>query len=626
MAFFCYIFFGVPDLPTYTDNTINSIKTRLTLSEVVQGYIPVVTRSGRNWAKCPFHGGGNERTPSFAINDKEGFYHCFGCNESGDMFTFVEKMDHVSFSEAVEILAKKAGVVLETKTGKAEKKDRDEIDTLYDLNKRIAGAFHYLLLNSPEAASAREYLSRRGISSGMIERFELGYAPSDTSWLERFLIKKGYSEDILRKSGLFSPNNYPYPMFACRLMFPVRSWQGRYIAFSGRDLTGRDNVPKYKNTSDTPIYSKRHNLFGIYEALDTLKKGDVPAVIVEGNFDVVSMHQAGVTSAVASLGTAFTEEQVKLLSRYVDRIDLMFDSDEAGQKSTDKAINLIHKAGLECSVHSLTGGKDASEILEKEGHEALYKAFENSENDFAYLVSKGIKTYNVQSGRGKSDFVKYLSPFLQSTVSSVERDSYIKTLSTMLSVGEEAIRADISSVEKPGDVAEEDERGIIGDAVPKKRRFNPAAVSIDLFAMLFLANHRDLFAEYRSRISFGDLKDREAQMIYMALENAMRNEISSNELFLTMITDEDARNDVATSFALDEYSAKSGRSALDEAADRISLRGMEERRDVLLNQLKSFSDSLDPDQLSEALLRKKELDEKISVLRNELFRSTEKEE
>ena len=144
--------------------------------------------------------------------------------------------------------------------------------------------------------------------------------------------------------------------------------------------------------------------------------------------------------------------------------------------------------------------------------------------------------------------------------------------------------------------------------------------------MLYLANHRDLFREYRSRISFGDLKDREAQIIYMALENAMRNEITSNELFLTMITDEDARNDVATSFALDEYSSKVRRSALDEAADRISLRGMEERRDVLLNQLRSFSDSLDPDQLSDALQRKKELDERISSLKNELFRGTEKED
>lgn len=610
-------------MPVYSDATINSIKTRLTMSEVVQSYIPVVTRSGRNWAKCPFHGNGNERTPSFAINDKDGFYHCFGCGESGDMFTFVEKMDHVSFSEAVEILARKAGVELERVAGTSEHRDKDELEALFDLNQRIASSFRYFLTNSEEGQKARDYLASRGVTKEMSERFQLGYAPSDTSWLYSFLRKKGYTDDLLKKSGLFSPNNFPYPMFADRLMFPVRSWQGRYIAFSGRDLSGRENVPKYKNTSDTPVYSKRHNLFGLYEAIDSLKKGDKPAVIVEGNFDVVSMHQAGITTAVASLGTAFTEEQVKLLSRYVHRIDLMFDSDEAGQKSTDKAISLIHQKGLECFVHKLTKGKDASEIIEKEGVEALYNDFKSSQSAFQYLVTKASEKYNISSGRGKSDFVRFLSPFLLSTESSVERDTYIQTLSSLLSVSEESIRADVSSPES-GRRAEEDERSITQNA--PGRKFNPAAVSIDLFAMLYLANHRDLFPEYRGKISFGDLKDREAQTIYMALENAMRNDITTNEIFLTLINDEGVRNITAASFALDEYTGNVQRSALDEAADRITLRGMEERREVLMSQLKSFSDSLDDEQISEALERKKDLDHSISVLKSELFAARGKEE
>ena len=610
-------------MPVYSDATINSIKTRLTMSEVVQSYIPVVTRSGRNWAKCPFHGNGNERTPSFAINDKDGFYHCFGCGESGDMFTFVEKMDHVSFSEAVEILARKAGVELERVSGTSEHRDKDELEALFDLNQRIASSFRYFLTNSEEGQKARDYLASRGVTKEMSERFQLGYAPSDTSWLYSFLRKKGYTDDLLKKSGLFSPNNFPYPMFADRLMFPVRSWQGRYIAFSGRDLSGRENVPKYKNTSDTPVYSKRHNLFGLYEALDSLKKGDKPAVIVEGNFDVVSMHQAGITTAVASLGTAFTEEQVKLLSRYVHRIDLMFDSDEAGQKSTDKAISLIHQKGLECFVHKLTKGKDASEIIEREGVEALYNDFKSSQSAFQYLVTKASEKYNISSGRGKSDFVRFLSPFLLSTESSVERDTYIQTLSSLLSVSEESIRADVSLPES-GRRAEEDERSITQSA--PGRKFNPAAVSIDLFAMLYLANHRDLFPEYRGKISFGDLKDREAQTIYMALENAMRNDITTNEIFLTLINDEGVRNITAASFALDEYTGNIQRSALDEAADRITLRGMEERREVLMSQLKSFSDSLDDEQISEALERKKDLDHSISVLKSELFAARGKEE
>lgn len=609
-------------MPRYTDSTINAIKSRLTMKDVVNSYIPVVSRGGRFWAKCPFHGGGNERTPSFSINDKDGFYHCFGCGESGDMFTFVMKMEHLTFPEAVEHLAQKAGVELEVTSGKTEKKDRSEIDALYDLNQRLQGTFHYLLMSSDEGKSAREYLERRHVSGEMIERFQLGYAPKGSYWLHDFLISKGYSDELLRKSGLFSQNSYPYSLFQERLVFPVRNRQGRTIAFSGRDLSGRENVPKYVNSPDTPIYSKRHNFFGLYEALDTLKKGDSPALLVEGNFDVVSMHQAGITYAVASLGTAFTEEQADLISRYASRVDLMFDSDEAGQKSTDKAIMILQGKGIECNVHRLSKGKDASEILEKMGEEALKNDFTPSETAFSYLVNKERVKYNIRTPRGKSDFLKAISPFLMGTRSSVERDSYISSLSVLLSVPEETIREDL---EAGGDrFGGEEADGIVAGNSPDMK-FNRASVSIDLYAMLFIANHRNLFRQYRQRISFGDLRDTEAQIIYMALENAMRNDITSSELFLSLISDERARNDVATSFELDEY--RNGKvSALDEAADRIALRGMEDQRAVLSNQLRSFSDSLDPDQIREALERKAELDRDIAAMRADLFRRTRSEE
>ena len=606
-------------MPVFTDSTINAIKARITMSEVVQWYIPVVSRSGRNWAKCPFHGGGNERTPSFAINDKDGFYHCFGCGESGDLFTFVEKMEHMSFPEAVELLAERTGVELQKEKG-SERREKGENDILLDLNKRLQGTFHHLLLKSPEGAKAREYLARRKVSAEMIERFSLGYAPASTSWLHSFLISKGYSDEILKKTGLFSANHYPYPLFADRLMFPVRNRQGRTLAFSGRDLSGRDNAPKYVNSPETPVYSKRHNCFGIYESLDSLKKEGSTAILVEGNFDVISMHQAGFTTAVAPLGTAFTEEQAELLSRYSGRIDLLFDSDTAGEKATEKAIGIIHPKGLECFIHRLSRGKDASEIIEKEGEQALREDFKTAETAFDYLVNKTAKSYDIRTPRGKSGLVRAISPFLAATESNVERESYILALSTYLSVPEETIREDIN--QSPDRRQREDERAPETEPV---RKFNSAAVGIDLYAMLFLANHRDLFRQYRSRISFGDLRDREAQEIYMALENAMRSEITSNELFLSLINNERARNDTATSFGLDEY--RNGKvSALDEATDRIALRGLEEQRLVLSNQLRSFSDSLDGEQITEALERKAELDRKITDLKAVLYGRTVRED
>ena len=357
-------------MPRYSDNTINAIKARLRMSELVQSYIPVVNRGGRLWAKCPFHGGGNEKTPSFAINDNDGFYHCFGCGESGDMFTFVMKMDKVTFPEAVEALASRAGVELETDRNPEARKAAGESEVLFDLNQRIQRTFHYMLVSADEGKAAREYLERRKVSAEMIERFQLGYAPKGSDWLYSFLSGKGFSDDILRKSGLFSQNHYPYSLFQDRLVFPVRNRSGKTIGFSGRDLSGRENVPKYVNSPDTPVYSKKHNFFGIYEALESIKKGSIP-VLVEGNFDVVAMHQAGIDSAIASLGTAFTEEQAALIARYAERVDIMFDSDEAGQKSTDKAIMILHARGIDSQVHRLSSGKDASEIIEKYGGKAL---------------------------------------------------------------------------------------------------------------------------------------------------------------------------------------------------------------------------------------------------------------
>ncbi len=548
------------------------------------------------------------------MNDKDGFYHCFGCGESGDMFTFIEKMEHMSFPEAVEMLASKAGVEIRTESERT-RKEKGESDTLLDLNRRLQGSFHHMLLHSREGEKAREYLERRKVSAEMIERFCLGYAPRNTDWLHSFLISKGYSDDLLRKSGLFSANHYPYPLFADRLIFPVRNRQGKTIAFSGRDLSGRENAPKYVNSPETQVYSKRHNCFGLYEALDSLKKEGSKAVLVEGNFDVIAMHQAGLTTAVAPLGTAFTEEQADLLSRYSGRIDLLFDSDGAGSKATDKAISIIHPKGLDCYVHSLKRGKDASEIIEKLGEKALLEDFNTAESAFDYLVNKTAKSYDIRTPRGKSGFVRAISSFLESTASNVERESYILSLSTYLSVPEETIREDISGSSAGKRQREDDAR--VPEEEPVKR-FNSAAVSIDLYAMLFLANHRDLFRQYRSRISFGDLRDREAQEIYMALENAMRSEITSNELFLSLISDERARNDTATSFGLDEY--RNGKvSALDEATDRIALRGLEEQRLVLTNQLRSFSDSLDGEQITEALERKAELDRKIIDLKAGLY-------
>ena len=607
-------------MPRFSDRTIEEIKNKIRLSELVGEYVKLERRGGNLWARCPFHANGMERTPSFKVDDQKGLYYCFGCHESGTIFTFVEKMEHLDFTSAVEYLAEKAGVQIRESSAQDIRR-KDESSILYDLYDRLSKTFRYLLLEDERGKNALSYLKRRGLSDQMIDTFLLGFAPAESNFLYDFLKKKGFSDDILRKSGLFSQNRYPYPLFRNRLIFPVRNYRGQVIAFSGRDLSGSDSAPKYINSPDTLIYSKKMNLFGLYESLDELKKKDSTALICEGNFDVISLHQAGLRTAMASLGTAFTEEQARLISRYTDTVDLMFDSDDAGQNSTDKVIGILNSMSFKIRIHHLKSYKDASESLEKLGPEGLIREYSPYQSAYEYLVEKNLKRYNIRTPRGKSDFLKSLSAFLSSTRSEIEQETYIQDLALRLGVGVENVKADLKALENPygrrryEENVEEENRG--------DWHLNTAAISPDLYAMLILANNMSLFRMYRQRISFGDLKDSDAQRLYTVLENALRDDVESKELFLSLISDDRLRNYVSTSYELEEFS-KGSLDVLDEIVDRIELRGLEEKRSALNSQIKLLSSEIDPSDMMALLEKKRDYDKEISLLKNRLYSSEEK--
>ncbi len=602
-------------MPRFSDRTIEEIKNKIRLSDLVSEFTKTERRGASHWARCPFHASGMERTPSFKIDDDKGLYYCFGCHESGTIFTFIEKIEHMDFPSAVEYLAAKAGVEVKESTAD-ERKRKDESSVLYDLYERLCKTFKYILFDE-RAKSALEYLRRRGITDEMIEKFSLGYAPKESTFLYEFLKKKGFSDDILKKSGLFSQNRFPYPLFRDRIMFPVRNYRGQVIAFSGRDLSNLENAPKYINSPDTLIYSKKMNLYGIFESISTLKEKESSALLCEGNFDVISMHQAGFGYAMASLGTSFTEDQAKLIARYTDTVDLMFDSDRAGQESTDKAIGILNAMGFKIRIHRLEKYKDASEALELGGREALEEEFKPYKSAYEYLVEKNLTRYNIGTPRGKSDFLKSLSFFLSSTKSEIEYASYIQDLSQRLSVSEESVKADLRNLNRPRQM-----RRIDQDEEEKKKdwQLNTASISPDLYAMLILVNNMNLFKQYRIRINFGDLKDRDAQVLYTHLENALRDEIESKELFLSLISDEKIRNYVSTSYELEEFSSDAV-NVLDEIVDRIELRGLEEKRTSLNSQIKLLSSDLDERDMMALLEKKKDFDREISLLKNRLYSS-----
>lgn len=604
-------------MPRFSDRTIDQIKNRLRMSDVMSSYAHIEDKGGSKWVKCPFHGGGNEKTASCKLDDDRGTFYCFGCHESGDIFSLVMKKEGLDFSAAVETLAKKAGVELETSSSNSgyEKKQRDVKESMYDLYSRMMQAYHYLLLESKEAEGAREYLSERGVSSQMIETFQLGFAPSNPAWLYNFLKKKNYTDEFLSSSGFFSQRRKEWPLFASRLMFPIRDRLGRTIAFSGRDLTFSDRAPKYINSPDTVIYQKKENFFGLYEAKKTIGDKVYDPILCEGNFDVMAMHQAGYTSAVASLGTSFTVEQCRNMKRWFGHIvsfHMLFDSDQAGQNSTVRAIGILNQNGLEQRVHRLQSAKDASELLEKRGVDGVKEEFEPYLTGFDYLVQNSLSHYDVKNARGKSDILRSLGDYLNNCQSEIERDSYILSLATLLGLDEAAIKEDLKKITQPSGFTGEER----GSAKEEKHKSIKVNVSHDLFLMLYLCNHRSLFKVYRQRINFGDLEDIEAQKLYMALENALRDDVQSDANFLSYLDDEELRNYVSSSYALKEYTEDRS-DAVEEVILRISLRSMERKRNILDRQI-SMLGGENEDTLTELMEKKMDYDRKISKLKETL--------
>ncbi|MGE4453221.1 MAG: DNA primase [Sphaerochaeta sp.] len=590
-----------------SESVLEQIKTRIPLSEVVADYVTLSARGGRLWGLCPFH---QEKTPSFSVVDEQGFYYCFSCKKGGSMFDFIMEMEKVSFIEAVKILARRANVELADES-EEDRSKRDLKETLYELYDKIAGSFHYLLLHAKQAEGARRYLQDRKVDPAMWEQFNLGYAPSDGSWLFAFLKKHHYSDELLRQSGLFSQKNQNYPLFRDRLMFPIRNWQGKTVAFGGRDLSNTSKA-KYINTPETVIYSKKHNLFGLYESLETIKKSQ-KAILCEGNFDVVALHQSGFTNAMAPLGTSFTEEQGKLLRRYCTSVQILFDSDRAGQSAAQKALVIAQNLGMENSVLALKSAKDASELVQAQGEKVLQNELQHAVQGFHYLVNNAVNQYDTLTPKGKTAVFNAVRPYLDVTQSSIEKQDLIKNLASVLNVDESSIHDDYARKERvvKRPVANEDERQI--------KALIPATISVDLYAMLTLVNNRDLYLQTRYKLAVEDLEDAEAEALYDILEEAAREDVGKHdEYILQMIEDPQLRSDVASSFAMEEFKL-APLEVLNEAVNRIQLRTYEKRRLSNKRLLDiSLQDGTEDEGIEELLREKTEIDAKIAQLKRTL--------
>ena len=588
---------------------IEEIKSKISMVELVSRYLTLQKKGDRYWGLCPFH---DEKTPSFSVLPDKGFFHCFGCGKSGSLFDFVMEMEHLNFPESVRYLAESAGIQIEQES-ESEKQKRSEKETLTDLYNKIANSFHYILTSSGIGDKARSYLKERSISAESVEKFCIGYAPEDPSWLYDFLKGKHYSDPLLLKSGLFSKNGRFYPLFRDRVMFPIRDWKGDVVAFGGRDLSGSSKA-KYINTPETILYRKREIVYGLYESLKDIKQQQ-HAILCEGYFDVIAMHQAGMQIAVAPLGTAFTHEQGKLIRRYASTISTLFDSDSAGREATKKALTVCESLGIENRVITLSAAKDPAEYMESFGREELLKECSKGKSGFDYLVSSSISLYDNKKATGKLQIFNELIPYLDAVESQIVQQSYLHELAQYLQLDESTLMQEYrhKGVQRP----KLEREANLHSQNMKDIALKSTQYSQDVYALLTLMNNRSLFLDVRNKLHIDDLVDEEAISLYTVLEDATRNGIAdSDELVLQMIEDEALKNKVAMSFQSKEFTVNP-QEVIHELLNRITLRTLEKSQKNLerLIALASKDSSVSID-VSNLLYEKKSVDEKITALRN----------
>jgi len=409
----------------FPENFITELVERSDIVDVVSGYVRLGKKSGSNmFGLCPFH---SEKTPSFSVSPDKQIYHCFGCGKGGGVINFIMEVEALSFPEAVEFLARRAGMPVPEQSNDRESKKRSR---MLELN-RDAARFFYEQLRSGEGGIAIDYMRQRGISPAVAKSFGLGYAPNSWDSLKNAMHQKGYTDFEMFDAGLLRRGQKGgfYDAFRSRLMFPVIDVRGNVIGFSGRILG--EGEPKYLNSPETLVFNKSRNLF----ALNLAKKSKSGYIILsEGNIDVVSLHQAGFDSAVASLGTSLTPEQARLISRYANEVIIAYDNDSAGIKAAQRAIGILEKLDLKVKVLRMSGAKDPDEFIKLKGADAFRNLLQASENQLDYRLRSISSRYDLSVDEQKVAFLKEATGFLAQLPGAVERQVYAMRVAEMAGV------------------------------------------------------------------------------------------------------------------------------------------------------------------------------------------------
>ena len=435
----------------YSQDLVEEIRSRSDIVDVISGYIRL-QRKGSNYVGiCPFH---NDRNPSMSVNQSRQIYHCFSCGAGGDVFKFVMEYENLTFPEALKTLADRAGVELpDREVSPEERKQADLKAQILEVNK-LAASYYYYLLRKPAGKLGMDYLTGRGLSAKTMQQFGLGYAGKSGSELYRYLKGKGYSDYLLKESGLFQADEKHgmYDKFWNRVIFPIMDIRSRVIGFGGRVMG--DGKPKYLNSPETRAFDKSRNLYGLNLARVSRKSN---LILCEGYMDVISMHQAGFNQAVASLGTAFTQQQSVLLKRYTNEVLLTYDSDDAGVRAAMRAIPILKDAGLTAKVINMEPYKDPDEFIKALGADEFQKRIDQAESSFFFELRILERQYNFREPESKTAFFREVSKKLLEFEAGIERNNYIEAVAERYHLTYQELTRMVSQVgEHLGEIRRED--------------------------------------------------------------------------------------------------------------------------------------------------------------------------
>ena len=417
----------------FSEELIEEIRQRNDIVDVISGYVKLQKKGSSYFGLCPFH---NEKSPSFSVSRQKQMYYCFGCGAGGNVITFIMEYENYTFSEAVRLLAERAGVdIPEIEYSKEAKQKADLKATLLEINK-LAAKYFYAQLKTEHAKHAHTYLTRRGLSEETITAFGLGYSNKYSDDLYKYLKTKGYSDELLVKAGLISASEKGvYDKFWNRVMFPIMDANNRVIGFGGRVMG--EGEPKYLNSPETEIFDKSRNLYGLNRARTSRKSY---FLICEGYMDVIALHQAGFTNAVASLGTAFTPGHAALIKRYVNEVYLTFDSDGAGTKAALRALPILKEAGITAKIIRMDPYKDPDEFIKNLGAEAFEERINKARNGFLFSLEVLERDYDMNSPEGKTSFFNEAAKRLTEFEEEIERNNYIEAVAEKYHISIDSLR------------------------------------------------------------------------------------------------------------------------------------------------------------------------------------------